>query len=369
MLPESSLQELIEFNSTHPVLSVYLNFDPSLTNTEQAKLHARQMLKAFNQQVPADVEAIHSYLEHQYDGTGQGLVLFSCQPEGFFHSIPTPIPVRNRARLLPKPYIKPLAALLDHFGHYGVVIVDQQGLRAFHFHLGELAEQEGIMGETVRHTKSGGGSQATGRRGGTAGQTRYTEERVERNLRDSADFAAGFFDQNKVRRILIGGAEPITQRFVDLLPKRWQSLVLATFPMDMAAGHAQILEKARQVVDEAKERQEQDLINTVLTAAAKQHGSAGLEDTLQSVYAGNVQTLIIQEGFQASGFRCTHCGFITSEFSEGCPFCGNPTEEIEDVVEMVVQKVLQDGGEVEIVSPHPELEQAGKIAAAARYSP
>ncbi len=369
MLRENDLQELIEFQSTHPVLSVYLNFEPSLTTTEQAKLRARQMLKPFSSQAPDDVEAVHSYLEHRYDASGQGLVLFSCHPEGFFHPIKLPIPVRNRARLLPKPYVKPLAALLDHFGHYGVAIVDKQGLRAFHFHLGELSEQEGIMGETVRHTKSGGGSQATGRRGGTAGQTRYTEELIERNLRDSAEFAADFFDQNRVRRILIGGSEQITQRFIDLLPKRWQSLVLGTFPMDMAAGHSQVLEKARQVVDEAKEHQEQDLINRVLTAAAKEHGAAGLEDTLQAVYAGNAQTLVIQEGYRAPGFKCTNCGFITAEASEGCPFCGSAIEEIEDVVEMAVQKVLQDGGDVEIVSPHSELEKVGSIASAARYSP
>jgi peptide subunit release factor 1 (eRF1) len=369
MLREKDLQELIEFQSTHPVLSVYLNFDPSQTTTEKARLRARQMLKPFGDQAPDDVEAIHYYLEHQYDASGQGLALFSCQPEGLFQQIKLPIPVRNRARLLPKPYVKPLAALLDHYGHYGIAIVDKQGLRAFHFHLGELSEQEGTMGETVRHTKSGGGSQAAGRRGGTAGQTRYTEELVARNLRDSADFAASFFERNKVRRILIGGSEPITTHFIEMLPKRWQSLVLSTFPMDMNAGHSQVLEKARQAIDEAKEHQEQALINTVLTDAAKERGAVGLEDTLQSVYAGNVQTLVVQEGYRAPGFKCINCGFISAEVSDGCPFCGSSIEEIEDAVEMAVQKVLRDGGEVEIISPHPDLEQVGKIACSARYTP
>jgi hypothetical protein len=39
------------------------------------------------------------------------------------------------------------------------------------------------------------------------------------------------------------------------------------------------------------------------------------------------------------------------------------------VVEMAVHKVLQDGADVEIVSPHPELELAGSIACSARYTP
>ena len=367
MLREKDIQELIEFQSTHPVLSVYLNFDPSRTTSEAARLRCRQMLKPYSGQIPDDVKAITDFLEHEYDGSGQGLVLFSCQEQDFFHTIHLPIPVRNRARLLPKPYVKPLAALLDHFGHYGVALVDKQGLRAFHFHLGEITEQEGMMGESVRQTKSGGGSQASGRRGGAAGQTRYTEEVVERNLREAADFAASFFDQNHVRRILIGGAEPIASRFIEMLPKRWQSLVLATFNIEMTAGHTQVLEKSMAVTEDVKEREEHELIASVLTSAAKERGASGLEDTLQAVYAGNVQILVIEDGFRAPGYRCKNCGFVSAEHHERCSFCGGEYEKIEDAVEMAVQRVLMDGGDVEIISPAPELTDAGRIAAAARY--
>ncbi|MDF1500420.1 MAG: hypothetical protein P1P76_08125 [Anaerolineales bacterium] len=366
MLREKDLQELLEFEFTHPVLSVYLNFDPSRTTTEKAKLHTRQMLKPYSDQNADDVEKIQSYLEHEYDGSGQGLVLFSCSGENFFKTISLPIPVRNRARLLPKPYVKPLAALLDHFGHYGVAIVDKQGLRAFHFHLGELNEQEGIVGEDVRHTKSGG-SQVAGRRGGITSQTGYAEELVERNLRESVEFAARFFDQNNIRRVLIGGTEAITQRFIELLPKRWQSLVLGTFPIEKTAGHAQVLERAMQVAEETKERQEQDLIKTVITAAAKDRGTTGLQDTLQAVYAGNVQTLVIEEGFRAPGFRCTNCGFLSASSIPECPFCGSSFEQIEDAVEMAVQKALLDGSDVEVVNPSPDLKTVGSIAAMSRY--
>jgi peptide subunit release factor 1 (eRF1) len=367
MLREMDIKDLIEFQSSQPVLSVYLNFDPSRTTTEKARLRSRQMLKPYSDQSPEDVRAIQDYLDHHYDGSGQGLVVFSCQAEDFFRAISLPIPVRNRTRLLPKPYVKPLAALLDHFGHYGVAIVDKQGLRVFSFHLGEISEQEEIMGESVRHTKSGGGSQATGRRGGIAGQTRYTEELVERNLRDAAEFAAKYFEQNKVRRILIGGSEPITQRFIELLPKRWRSIVLGTFTIDMTAGHALLLEKVMRLAEDVKEREEQELIDNVLTSAAKEYGASGLDDTLQAVYAGNVQLLVIEDGYHARGSKCTNCGFISAETRDECPFCSNPFEEIEDVVEMAVHKVLQDGGDVEIVSPAPELTEAGKIAATARY--
>lgn len=74
-----------------------------------------------------------------------------------------------------------------------MVLVDKQGARLFSFHLGELQEQEGVMGEAIRHTKRGGGSQAAGRRGGTAGQTDYVEEMADRNIKEVIEAATRFF--------------------------------------------------------------------------------------------------------------------------------------------------------------------------------
>ena len=43
--------------------------------------------------------------------------------------------------------------MFDVYGGYGVILVDRQGARVFHFHLGELVEQEGVLGTLVKHTK------------------------------------------------------------------------------------------------------------------------------------------------------------------------------------------------------------------------
>ena len=97
------------------------------------------------------------------------MAVFSCAPEGFLRAFSLALPVASRVRINNQPHVKPLADLLDSYGGYGVVLVDKQGARLFSFHLGELQEQEGLMGESIRHTKRGGGSQSPGRRGGVAG--------------------------------------------------------------------------------------------------------------------------------------------------------------------------------------------------------
>ncbi len=101
--------------------------------------------------------------------------------------------------------IKPLADIFDLYGGYGVVLVDRQGARVFHFHLGDLVEQEGVLGELVKHTKRGGSASFVGQRGAPSGHSHYEDEVVDRNIKEIVTFATHFFEEKHVRRILIGG--------------------------------------------------------------------------------------------------------------------------------------------------------------------
>jgi peptide subunit release factor 1 (eRF1) len=276
--------------------------------------------------------------------------------------------VRDRIRVSTQPHVKPLADVLDAFGGYGVALVDKQGARLFYFHLGELKEQEGVLGETVRHTKRGGSSAVPGRRGGMAGQTNYAEEVAERNMREAAEFAARFFQENNVRRVLLAGTDDNLAPFRNMLPKAWQSLVVGTFPMSMNASKNEVLERAMQVGQEAEHRREAQLVKSVVTGAAKKRGGViSLDDTLNALHNGRVQTLLIKDGFRAPGYRCTGCGYLTAHQLEACPFCGKSFQQIPDAVEMAVHKVMELGGEVEVLHDGQITEKFGNIAALLRY--
>ena len=368
MLSDSDLQALIAYRPQHPVLSLYLDLDPSAGSADFHRLQLRQLLKGFEDRAAEDVEAIERFMDHEYDWSGRSLAVFSCTADDYFRSFALAVPLRSRARWVDRPYVKPLADLLDRYGNYGVALVDKQGARLFHFHLGELQEQEGTLGQEIRHTKRGGGSQVQGRRGGSTGQTRYSKDIADRNLKEAAQFAVGFFGENHVRRVLIGGTDANVARFNALLPKKWQSLVVGSFPVEMTAGHAQVQEKAEEIARRAEDDREQRLVETVITAAAKgREGVIELDGTLAAINAGQVQTLIVSEGYRAPGYQCRGCGYLTAQPLAECPFCGSEFIEIEDAVELAVRKVMEEGGEVEVVHGSPLLERAGRIGGQLRY--
>jgi peptide subunit release factor 1 (eRF1) len=366
MLTENDLRELLEYQSQSALLSIYLNTEPSTGSADVHKRRLWSMLKEVD--LPDDISVVKRYVSHEFDWSGRSVAIFSCASENFFRAFSLAMPVRDRVRLSDRPHVKPLADLLDSYGGYGVALLDKQGARLFYFHLGELREQEGVLGETVRRTKRGGGSQAQGRRGGTAGQTNYVEEVADRNLREAAEFATRFFTENNVRRVLLGGTDDTLSVFRAQLPKTWQSLVVGTFPMSMAASHNEVLERAMLVGQEAERRREARLVDAIMTNAAKgRSGVVGLEGTLNAVHQGRVQTLVIQEGLRLPGSRCEGCGFVTSQKLESCPFCGGHFKSIPDSVELAVRNVMQSGGEVEVLHDPSPLKEHESIGALLRY--
>lgn len=366
MITDNDLHELLQYQAPSPVLSLYLNIEPIEGGVESHRKRLRSLLKEID--MPEDASVVERYFEHEFDWSGKSVVVFSCQADDFFRTYPLALPVYNRVRLGNRPHVKPLADLLDAYGGYGVILVDKQAARLFNFHLGELREEEDVQGEAVRHTKRGGGSQAQGRRGGTAGQTNYVEEVADRNIKDAAEAAARFFAEKSVRRVIIGGTEDNVSPFQNQLPKAWQSLVIGTFPISMTASKDEVLERAIQIVMDADARRDAKLVEAVITGAAKGRGAVvNLEDTLRAVHDGRVQTLLFKEAYRAKGCLCTDCGYITSEDIAKCPYCGGEYDQIPDVIELAVRKVMASGGEVEVLQDDLGLENYEHIGAVLRY--
>ncbi len=366
MFTDHQMKELAGITTKSPALTVYLNTDPAMGNAEAIKLRLRTMLKDI--ELEKDVAAVLDYFETHHPFTGRGIAVFSCKGDGFFRTISLGVPVRDQVFTGDRYSVKPLADIFDMYGGYGVILVDRQGARVFHFHLGELVEQEGVLGTLVKHTKRGGASSIAGQRGGTAGQTHYEDEVVERNMKEIAAFATHFFEEKHIRRILIGGTEDTVSQFRLLLPKTWQSLIIGTFPMSMTSSHAEVLARAIQVGREAEAERDLKMVRSILAQAGKGVGAeVGFEKTLQAVSQSRVQKLVVTEGFRQSAYRCTGCGRLTLHTNPVCKDCGSKIVPVDDGVELAVNAVMRSGGEVEIVPVNADFTKAGNIGAILRY--
>ncbi|MBM4464822.1 MAG: hypothetical protein FJ014_04520 [Chloroflexi bacterium] len=370
MFSEEDLQELVDFHSEEaPVLSLYLDVDPTKRTTDEYKLVLRGLLKEVSGQAwRKDIAAVERYFDHEYDWQGKGVAVFSCLEQDFWRAYPLAVPVENHVYVGDRPYIKPLTDVLDTYERYGVVLVDQEAARLFLFQLGELQETIGTIGEEVKRLKHGGGS-AAGRRGGVTGRTgRREEEIAQRNLKEAAELTARFCAGGRCSRIILGGTEQTVALFQEMLPKELQEQVVGSFPIVMTASETEVLDRSLEIIAEVEREREKKLVESAITTAAKGGaGVIGLADTLGAVYEGRVHILLVDEGYKATGYRCEQCGYISAQARTKCPFCDGKVKQIDDAVDLIVREVIDQGGQVEVVRDNPPLEKAGHIAALLRY--
>ena len=369
MFNQEDLRELAAYRADAPVLSVYLNVDPTERSRDEYRIVLRQLLKeAEGVAASQDLEAVEAFFDHEYDWSGRGVVLFSCQADGFWRAYSLAIPVSSGVTMAQRPYLSPLAELVDAYGSYAVAVVDRRQVRLFYFDLGELRATDEFVGEDVRKLKRGRGSSGGyGRRGGAPVSSQHEVEVVKRNIRDAVERMERFCQSHKPQRLIIAGADGTVAQFQEELPKYLQDRVIGTFGADLNASEPTIRDQSLEIIERVEEERKESLVDAVFTAAAKgENGVIRLADTLGAAHEGRIQTLVIDRNYHESGYQCTHCAYITDHALKKCPFCGGEFMEIPDAAEALVTKVIEDGGEVEVVEDNPTVEQFG-VGALLRY--
>jgi hypothetical protein len=351
MFDEKSLKALASIQADGPILSVYLNVDPTERTAEEYKLTLREMLKTVGDSVDeADKEAVKQYVDLEYDWAGRGLAVFSRQAEDIWHTFSLAVPVRSGTTVARRPYISPLVEVNGLYGRYVVALVDRQGGRFFFFQMGELSDQKDTTGEDIHRTRKGRGSSVVGMRGGAPTSGRREAELVQRNLKDIASALATFCQTHRPRHLLLAGSDRTLAQFKEQLPAPLTQILGGSFNADMDANEVEIRERSFEYLEKLMNERHEQLVNTVVTAAAKgQNGVVGLDETMSVAHEGRIQVLVVERDYHEPGYRCTGCGYLTTTKMDTCVFCGNEFTEIPDAVEAVVSQVVEKGGDTEVV--------------------
>ncbi|GAB4528309.1 MAG: hypothetical protein Kow0063_04400 [Anaerolineae bacterium] len=362
MITRADLKQLIDFEpGQQPVLSLYLNVDPSRRNKDKYMLWLRKHLKEVSGQAdPADIERVERYFGFEYDWQGKSVACFACTQAGLWQVFTLALPMEDGVFVGELPHITPLTDMMDRHEPYGVALVDREEARLFLIHMGEIVETAGTLGEeTKRHKQGGWAAQKL---------QRHEDVQAGHNLRLAANVAIDFFQQGQAQRIVLAGTEETVSQFYGLLPRAWQDKVAGTIPMDMNAPETEVLSKSWTVIDEVQTGEQAALVERIITLAAKGEGATtGLSATLAALQEERTHMLVIAEGFSAPGYRCTQCKYVAAVDEGACPYCGGGMAQVEDVVEYAVKRMLELDGRIEWIRHEPALIEAGSIGALLRY--
>jgi peptide subunit release factor 1 (eRF1) len=128
---------------------------------------------------------------------------------------------------------------------------------------------------------------------------------------------------------------------------------------------------ARTKIEEQTRKSAREALDRLQEAVSRGgRGAAGLDATLEALNERRVDTLLLVEGFTASGCTCPQCGCVYSLNGGSCPADGTTLDCRGDVIENAVQLAIQQSARVLFIREsdlESELRSHGSIGAVLRF--
>jgi peptide chain release factor subunit 1 len=367
-IDESRIRDLAGFKGEDaPVTSVYLDVDGRRRiRARDFEMALERMLRpvrerASQDSVVADLKRIE---DHVKGGVARshvrGLAMFSCSAHDFWEVVELAVPVRDRVVVNHSPYVRELEAVVAQHQRFAVLVVDRQRARLFLFQQGELLDQQEQLDLLPRHDDDGGQlgkDQVAG----------HTAAAAHRHLKHAAAAAFALQQEQGFDHLVLCGPDEVTAELERELHAYLRDRIAGRIHLAVSAGVEEIRQAAEGVeatVERAREAATVDRLRQAVGTATT--GVAGLQQVLDALVARRVDTLVVSEGFEAPGWRCSSCLWVGTR-GRRCPVCAAEMEQVDDVVEVAVEEALAQACRVCMCRDNADLDVLGRVGALLRY--
>ena len=354
-------------------VSLYLNVGPISNPKGDYAIRFKNMLrttvesldKQVHKKVEKDLEELQSYVLSNKRDFKNGLVIIASGAESFRKEYNLSVPIKSELIVDKTPYVKPLIDIMDNYKRYAIFLVNKESARVFIVHLGEITEYAEVHTEDVpgKHKKGGWFALSQNH------FDRHIEYHVGIHLKDSIKKLESFLEGQNIESIILGGPDDAISMTKAILPKSISERVIGTFHEGMFESNLDVLKKAEPLLREYERKIEAQTVEDLITKAMK-NGKAviGLEKVLGALKEGRIMKLVFEADFKASGLECISCGGLSAlESAACCPYCSGSVDTVNYIVDMAVEKAVEQGASVDVVSENKKLEEAGGIGAFLRY--
>ena len=351
-----------------PVLSVYLNVDPSQeTNLNQGYLaRYRTAVRALEARLGLEEAALEGFrtvaslVDQQlasYQPDAKALVLFR-DSNGNSWIRGMRVLVREAVEWADAPTLEPLAEVLDENERYGIALVDRGKARLFVAHLGEIEEIADLATGYVSHIKTTG----TDHRMSKENFQRRADEHAKRHARDTAHALAEADREHGFDRLLLAGPLEGREGLRAELSEPLRRKLAGSVAMSIIATPQDVLTMLEETHAAVEREEEVDLVERMISDAAGAGAAvAGLEPTVRALGEGRIRELVVSGRFHPHWDQLEEPATWLHE---------RPNDASDDLLERLVSQTLHTGGRIEVVwGPAAELLEkgAGGIGAILRY--
>ncbi|MGE3231756.1 MAG: Vms1/Ankzf1 family peptidyl-tRNA hydrolase [Hyphomicrobium sp.] len=371
MVTPDDIERLESFDSgSEPVLSTYLDLDPVRQVRRSYRAAFEDLVKQAREPLDKrgrnallrEVAQVAKWLEFQKP-RGKGLAFFSCTPRKLWEAHSLPVRVRDHLAFEPKPDVVPLLELMDEYERYTVALVDKEKARIFSVFMGEVEESDAFTDLVPGKHDRGGLSQSN--------YQRHHEAHVYWHLKRVGQRLSELQRRRAFDRLILAGPEEATSELRHLLPRPLAQRIMAVIPAEMSAGDADIVANTLEI-ERRIERDIEDRLLAELLELAGGGGRAtcGLAATLEALWLGAVQKLVVSGGVCRAGSDCPRCARLEPDRVATCPACSATMQPVHDLFHRAAERALEQAGSVETLHADAArrlMERGDGLGAVLRY--
>lgn len=369
----SLLRELSTLpRAERPVLSIYLDWSVDSSGQRQSLAILEQELdrhsSAIGERGPAresfnaDRERVERYLTDEAPREAAGIVIFACDSQGLWETIPLLVPVETAVAADNVPQIYQLARLLDDHETFAVALAEGQQASIYILSLEAMAQVDSTAAsEEVKRVDVGGWSQLR--------YQNHTGFVIQLHMNELAKALQDAVEHHDARHIVILTNDSIKGHVRAALPHQLQERLVDMAPYKRTDDPEQLFTYLTPLMQETERKQEQELLDRLEDQLATKGGLAlaGEKDVALALLKGQVDTLLLSIAYtDGPGGECPTCGALRPGQRQNCPYDGSELQPVE-MREALVSHTLRQGGQVEVISIDGALATHGGVAAILRF--
>lgn len=375
MISRQELKELASYILTDAYfVTLYLNVDPTHNPKDEWRTQYKNLMKTEIAKLPPadrrlvsdDFNRLERYITDLKGETKRGLAIITCASHGFWWVYHSQVPFDNILVIKHDPFIKPLMQQIDIYQRYLIVIVSGNEARLYIAGMGRIEPVFYVERPAVKYNRSKDGGW------GDMGAIRAERKRdasMKMMIRGAAAAMEDIMENERIKRVLLGGSVTARARFRDTLPPHFAERLVGEFPVKSNPGEKEILERAIPEMKKIELNFERKAIEELFDKVGLEGGGSvlGLSDTLTALQQGNVRKLFVMSNMIAPGKICEVCSALTPPRDRPCPYCNGKMIDIPYIFDHAISRAIEQGARVDMLQDAPELVRVGGIGALLRY--
>lgn len=351
-------------------VSLYLNVDPGENRNKEWLLHFKNLSKNVTSifdhtqkiSFQKDIDQIDKFINDMPEGMKRGMAIISCSKNDYWKIFHTAIPFPNQMVIEHKPFLKPLAIMVDNYSRYLVVVVGKTKARILLISSGEIEEVTSIV--KILPEPDSGRDGSTGDMGKLRGG-RQRQESYRLLHKDALNGLERIISEENIKRVLVGGTDRSRAGFKGIIPPNLREKIVGEFTIDLHVTDQEVLTKIQQQMHNIESEFERKAVDNLFNQSNRY--VLGLSDVLTALQQGNVHKMFVISNASTSGMVCEQCGALTPDRERPCPYCNSEMKPITHMLDLAIQNAYDQGSRVDMIDEEPRLEKAGGIGALLRY--